>query len=94
MSNKPRGENSSSKPQSKGKIETPIRQRDVKCFKCQGYGHISSQCPTRRNMIILDNGEVESKHSSNKEMLPLEGPSVMIQLMGDPRMLICLVMRC
>jgi len=24
----------------------------VKCYKCQGLGHIVSQCPTRRTMLV------------------------------------------
>ncbi|XP_027155584.1 uncharacterized protein LOC113755923 [Coffea eugenioides] len=35
-----------------------IRNHETKCFKCQGFGHIASQCPNRRTMILLDNGEV------------------------------------
>ncbi|RDY08481.1 hypothetical protein CR513_07292, partial [Mucuna pruriens] len=33
-------------------------------------GHIASQCPNKRGMVMLDNGEIES--SSDDEMLPLE----------------------
>ena len=29
-----------------------------------GYGHIASNCPTKRNMILNPKGEVESEHSS------------------------------
>lgn len=33
----------------KGKIDTknPSKTRDIKCFSCQGFGHIASQCPKR-----------------------------------------------
>lgn len=48
---------------------------DVMCFKYQGYGCISSQCPSKMNMIVLDSGNVESKHSSDDEMRSLEGLS-------------------
>ncbi|XP_057785651.1 uncharacterized protein LOC131003187, partial [Salvia miltiorrhiza] len=34
------------------------RNRDKKCFKCQGFGHIMSDCPNRRIMIMRDDGEV------------------------------------
>ena len=30
-------------------------------FKCQGRGHIATQCPNRRIMVIRDNGEIESE---------------------------------
>nr|XP_027076021.1 uncharacterized protein LOC113699863 [Coffea arabica] len=29
-----------------------------KCFKCQEFGHIASQCPNRRTMIVLLSGDV------------------------------------
>jgi hypothetical protein len=36
----------------KGKSESqPTRDRDIKCFKCLGKGHIASQCPNRRVML-------------------------------------------
>jgi hypothetical protein len=58
----------------KGKSESqPTRDRDIKCFKCLGKGHIVSQCPNRRVMLIRDNGEVEfecDKYES-EEMPPL-----------------------
>ncbi|XP_019435376.1 PREDICTED: uncharacterized protein LOC109341859 [Lupinus angustifolius] len=55
------------------------RSRDVKCFKCLGLGHIASQCPTRRTMIIR-NGEVESQseNSSDEEEDDHEEESVTI----------------
>ena len=35
-----------------GKSDTPARARDIKCFKCQGLGHIASQCPNKRVMVV------------------------------------------
>ncbi|KAL2225684.1 UNVERIFIED_CONTAM: hypothetical protein Sindi_2956500, partial [Sesamum indicum] len=37
------------------------RNRDIKCFKCQGRGHIASECPNRRTMIFNNHGELETK---------------------------------
>ena len=45
-----------SKEKSKSK-ETEGRNRDIKCWKCQGVGHISKECPNKKTMIIR-NGEV------------------------------------
>ncbi|XP_050908979.1 uncharacterized protein LOC127122728 [Lathyrus oleraceus] len=32
--------------------------KSVKCFKCQGQGHIASQCPTKRTMLMEENEEI------------------------------------
>jgi hypothetical protein len=42
--------------------------KDIKCFKCLGKGHIASHCPNRKVMLTRDNGEVESE---SEEMPPL-----------------------
>ncbi|XP_073300502.1 uncharacterized protein [Primulina huaijiensis] len=59
-----------------GKSETPSnRSRDVKCFRCQGLGHISSECPNKRVMILNDYGEYESQSEGDDDEMPaLEDP--------------------
>ena len=42
----------------KGKHEYQTRNRDIKCFRCLGVGHIDSQCPNKRTMITRVDGEV------------------------------------
>ncbi|XP_019431653.1 PREDICTED: uncharacterized protein LOC109338795 [Lupinus angustifolius] len=49
-----------SSSQGKKPMENTTRSREVKCFKCLGHGHIASQCPTRRTMV-MKNGVVESQ---------------------------------
>ncbi|XP_040966211.1 uncharacterized protein [Gossypium hirsutum] len=49
------------------------RSRDIKCFKCQGRGHIASQCPNRRVMVVRSNGEIESEDEQEEEPeIPME----------------------
>ncbi|RDX60915.1 hypothetical protein CR513_60905, partial [Mucuna pruriens] len=46
-------------------ISTPntSKSSNIECFKCLGKGHITSQCPNKKTMIIGENGEVESEIS-------------------------------
>ena len=46
------------------------RNRDIMCFKCQGRGHIASQCPNKRVMVMRDNGEIETDNESNSDSMP------------------------
>lgn len=68
--NNTRGESSSSSkeatPESKGKSVAispshVTTNKAVKCFKCQGLGHIASQCPTKRIMLIEEAKEEEEE---------------------------------
>ncbi|KAK8519649.1 hypothetical protein V6N12_030017 [Hibiscus sabdariffa] len=67
-----RGETSRPKPPvadvGRGKQQVqPERSRDILCFKCLGRGHIASQCPNRRTMMLLDTGEIESESDEDEK---------------------------
>lgn len=59
-----------------GNTEASIsKTRDIKCFKCQGRGHIASQCVNKRVMVINAQGELESENEEevdDDDMTPLE----------------------
>ncbi|XP_073367924.1 uncharacterized protein [Aegilops tauschii subsp. strangulata] len=41
--------------------KSSTRNNDIQCHKCKGRGHISSECPSKRTMIINEQGEWESE---------------------------------
>nr|KYP50605.1 hypothetical protein KK1_027542 [Cajanus cajan] len=71
---------------------------DIKCFKCLGRGHIASQCPTKKTMILrgqdhyssLDeaisssSSDEEEVLDSEEETYPCEGDLLMVRrLLGN-----------
>ena len=64
----------------KGEVQ-PKRNRDIKCFKCQGLRHYAN-C---RVMILRDDGEIvsTSEESDCDDMPPLEDASDLKYVVGD-----------
>ena len=52
---------------SKGNEAVPKRTRDITCFKCQGKGHYAYECPTKRTVVIRDDGGYSSESDANEE---------------------------
>ncbi|XP_024016190.1 uncharacterized protein LOC112089673 [Eutrema salsugineum] len=56
-----------------GKPSNPTsRTRDITCFRCQGRGHMSRECPNQRVMIITPCGDYESQDEQEDESNDLE----------------------
>ena len=55
----------------KGKLDSTINTRNIKCFKCQGVGHYKRDCPNQINIFLLE-GEYysASEEENGKEMMP------------------------
>ncbi|KAG6510355.1 hypothetical protein ZIOFF_028365 [Zingiber officinale] len=74
---KPKKEGSSSNSKEAASTKKPIpttssstsKSRDIKCFRCLGKGHIASECPNKKTMVVRDNGSISSEeiasHSSS-----------------------------
>ena len=54
----------------KGKNESQTRNRDIKCFRCLGVGHIALQYPNKRTMIARIDGEVETESEGDDDQIP------------------------
>lgn len=51
----------------------PKRSRDIKCFKCFGHEHITSECPNQSMITIREaQGEIESEDDEEEEDVKVE----------------------
>ncbi|KAL0641682.1 hypothetical protein Bca4012_102537 [Brassica carinata] len=58
----------------KGKgVATPTKTRNIKCFKCHGFGHYANECTNKKVMTILANGEVISEEEDAGQESDEEG---------------------
>ncbi|KAL4367847.1 hypothetical protein GQ457_05G022420 [Hibiscus cannabinus] len=54
--------------------------RDIQCFKCLGRGHVASQCPNRRIVLLRENGEIDSDSEKEEQEPPNEDVGDDVQL--------------
>ncbi|KAI4310483.1 hypothetical protein MLD38_035459 [Melastoma candidum] len=54
-------------PPSTTRPEVKLNERDNarRCFKCQGVGHMASECPSRRNVVIRELSDGEEEFDEN-----------------------------
>ncbi|XP_048619950.1 uncharacterized protein LOC125590429 [Brassica napus] len=58
----------------KGKgLSTSTKTRNIKCFKCHGFGHYANECTNKKVMTILANGEVISEEEDAGQESDEEG---------------------
>jgi hypothetical protein len=72
---KPEPKSATTSHVTQGKTEASTsRNRDIKSFRCQGRGHIASQCPNEQVMVLQANGEIvtDCEDSDTDDMPPLE----------------------
>ena len=74
---------------------TSSKESSIKCFKCLRKGHIASQCPNKRTMVVMGNGDITSASSSSSfnsfsesesecDVQPLKGDLLLVsRLMGS-----------
>ena len=47
------------------------RTRDVQCHRCKGYGQLMRECPSKRVMVVKDDGEYSSASDFDEDTLAL-----------------------
>ncbi|XP_060195130.1 uncharacterized protein LOC132624354 [Lycium barbarum] len=50
----------------KAQLNSPSAS-SIQCHKCKGYGHMAKECPTRRTMLILDDGTIHEQESEPED---------------------------
>ncbi|KAH0778701.1 hypothetical protein KY290_005128 [Solanum tuberosum] len=63
---KPQDDRGKGKVEEGGKTFNPKSSKpssSIQCHKCHGRGHMMHECPSRRNILLRENGEYESEKS-------------------------------
>jgi hypothetical protein len=60
---------SAAAPSATSAVASSSHSRGIVCHKCQGRGHIAAECPSKKTMIVNEQGEWESE--SDEESAPI-----------------------
>jgi hypothetical protein len=52
---------------SSSSVNSTGRSQDTQCHRCKGYGHMMRDCPSKRALLIKDNGEYTSASDIEEE---------------------------
>jgi hypothetical protein len=47
------------------------RARDIQCHRCKGFGHVMSDCPSKRVLVVRDDGEYSPASDFDEDTLAL-----------------------
>ncbi|KAH0688954.1 hypothetical protein KY289_016312 [Solanum tuberosum] len=67
---KPQDDRGKGKVEEGGKTFNPKSSKpssSIQCHKCHGRGHMIHECPSRRNIILRENGDYESEKSEGEK---------------------------
>ncbi|KAH0716655.1 hypothetical protein KY290_012917 [Solanum tuberosum] len=67
---KPQDDRGKGKVEEGGKTFNPKSSKpssSIQCHKCHGRGHMMHECPSRRTILLRENGEYESEKSEGEE---------------------------
>jgi hypothetical protein len=53
-------------PPATGDVPSTGCTRDIQCHHCNGFGHVIRDCPSKRTLLIRDNGEYSSASDSEE----------------------------
>jgi hypothetical protein len=52
-------------------VASSSRAKDIQCHRCKGFGHVTRDCPSKRVLVVRDDGEYSSASDFNEDTLAL-----------------------
>ncbi|PVH34169.1 hypothetical protein PAHAL_8G161700 [Panicum hallii] len=54
-------------PKTSSSLASTGRMKDIQCLQCKGFGHVRKDCPSKRVLIVRENGEYSSASDLDDE---------------------------